>query len=131
MPPKKNVTGSLAIEGLSKYFLIAIIILLIGFITYMIYPFLVPIIMAAIIATVAAPLQKFWVWLFGGKLKWLSAFLSTLLVLIIVLGPISLLVSSLTSDAVEAVDAVQKQIEGYDIEDIHLFPEMIRDSIIG
>ena len=97
----------------------------------MIYPFLVPIIMAAIIATVAAPLQKFWVWLFGGKLKWLSAFLSTLLVLIIVLGPISLLVSSLTSDAVEAVDAVQKQIEGYDIEDIHLFPEMIRDSIIG
>ncbi len=131
MPPKKKIQDSLVIQGLSKYFLIAVIILLLSFIIYIVYPFLVPIIMAAIIATVAAPLQKFWVWLFRGKFKWLAALLSTIIVLVIVLGPISLLVSSLASDALEAVDFLEEQVEGYEIQDIHLLPEMIRDSAVG
>ena len=118
-------------HGLPKHFLIAAIVLLVGFIVYMISPFLVPIIIAGIIASVAAPLQKFWVWLFKGHCKWIAALLSTLIVLIIILGPFSLLVALLSEDAVEAVEFVEHQIEEYEIEDIHLLPGMIRDSKIG
>ncbi len=127
----KTDQGSLVLHGLPKHFLIAAIVLLVGFIVYMISPFLVPIIIAGIIASVAAPLQKFWVWLFKGHCKWIAALLSTLIVLIIILGPFSLLVALLSEDAVEAVEFVEHQIEEYEIEDIHLLPGMIRDSKIG
>jgi len=49
----------------------------------------------------------------------------------VILGPFSLLISLLAEDAVGAANYIQTQVEGYDIEDIHLLPEMVRDSVVG
>jgi len=123
--------GKLVIKNLSKYFLISAIILLLGFITYIISPFLVPIILAAVIASVASPMQKAFVRLFKEKQRWLAALLSTIIIIIVVLGPLSLLVSLLSSETIEAVGYIEEQLSSYDLEDMHLLPEMIRDSIVG
>lgn len=147
MPPKKQKTTrktslqklgttestheSLVLKDLSKYFLIAAIILLLGFLTYVISPFLVPIIMAAIIATVAMPVENFWEWLFKGKAKWLAALLSTLLVLTVIIGPFYLLISMFSSEAIEAVEFVEMAVHEYELENLQVLPDMIRDSVLG
>lgn len=128
MPLRKN---SLVHKDISKNFLIAAIVLLIGFVVYLISPFIVPIIMAAIIAAVAAPLQRFWVKLFHGRQKWLAALFSTIIVLLIIIGPFTLLVSMLASEASDTVSLIEEKLASYEIEDINLLPEMIRDSVVG
>ncbi|MBU1019031.1 MAG: AI-2E family transporter [Patescibacteria group bacterium] len=125
---KKN---TLVLKDISKYFLIIATVLLLGFIIYLVSPFLVPIIMAAIIASVATPVQRFWVKLFRGHQKWLAALLSTIIVLVIVIGPFIILVSMLASEASSTIQLIENKVTEYNIEDIDLLPEMIRDSIVG
>lgn len=144
MPPKKSprrkkqsplhsigADGALVWKDLSRIFLIAAIVALIGFVVYMIWPFVVPIIMAAIIAAVALPMQRGLVKLFKGKGKWFAALISTLVVLIVIIGPFTLLISMLTTEATDTIGLIEDKIEEYEIEDIHVLPEMIRDSVVG
>lgn len=127
----KNAEDSLVIVNLSKYFLVGVIILLICYIVYIVSPFIVTIIMAAILASAVGPLQKFWRKLFRGKVKWLSALLSTIIVLTVVIGVVSMLVSLISAQTITAVSAIDKKLSSYEIEDIHLLPEMVRDSVVG
>src|SRR3989339_210397 len=127
----KNVEDSLVIGNLSKYFLVGVVLLLICYIVYIISPFIVTIIMAAILASAGGPLQKLWHKLFKGKAKWLGALLSTIIILTVVIGIVSMLISLISAETVTAVSAIDRKLSSYEIDNIHLLPEMIRDSIVG
>src|SRR3989339_1223703 len=96
----KNVEDSLVINNLSKYFLVGVILLLICFIIYIISPFIVTIIMAAILASAVGPLQRFWHKIFKGKVKWFGALLSTIIILTVVIGVVSMLISLISAQTV-------------------------------
>ncbi|MFA6528558.1 MAG: AI-2E family transporter [Candidatus Gracilibacteria bacterium] len=127
----KNAEDSLVIGSLSKYFLISVIVLLLCFIVYIVSPFIVTIIMAAILASAVGPLQKLWHKLFKGKVKWLGALLSTIIILTVAIGIVSMLISLISAQTITAISAIDTRISTYQIEDIHLLPEMVRDSVVG
>lgn len=116
--------SSVAVENLPKYFLIAVLILLVCTFLYFISPFFAVLIVAAVIAIDVSPFND---WL-SQKLRFrgLASFVTLLLVFVVIVTPMTLFVTFITNQAIDAYKAFN--VSGHEIQ---LIPQQLLDSNLG
>ncbi len=110
MPTKKNnLGGHLIIEKLPGYFLIVCLLLVFAALIYLLSPFLTVIFVGAVLAIAFYPLHQKLLKFFRGWER-SAAFVSCLLVVLVILAPLALFVLLLTSEAWDTYLIIDKRI---------------------
>lgn len=105
----------LLLPNLSRYFLLAAVLVAGGFMCWVISPFFTVLVFATLIAIVFQPINQFFIKLFK-KGRTGAAFLSMLTVLLVFLVPLSLFGVFLAREAVSAFTLLNEQLEAMQLE---------------
>ncbi|MBI4975521.1 AI-2E family transporter [Candidatus Peregrinibacteria bacterium] len=106
---KVRKEGSLIIDNLPGYFLIAALVFVIAFMVDIMSPFLTVVFVAAVLTIAFYPIHKIFLGWFRGWGRTASAF-STLLVILVIIVPIAFFVVLLASEAFSTYQLVQQKI---------------------
>lgn len=118
------------VDSLPKYFVLTMLTLLMLVILWIISPFIPSIIIGAVVATGFYPLHL--------RLKKLlrnqrtsSAVISTLIILVIILVPVSWFITYITNEAIDTYRLIETKVNFLLELDVRLIPKIIEDSIVG
>ncbi len=111
MPPRAR--ANLVFSDFNRYFFMATVILCFGLFAWVISPFFYVLIYASLIAVVFWPLHQLFLRWLGGR-KSIAAFLSTLFVSLIVLGPLTVFSIFLVQEALDALFLLQRNLQVVD-----------------
>ena len=121
--------STLAVQSITKYFILGVLAILMVTLIWIISPFIPALIIGAVIATGFYPLrQRLAKYL---KRRTLTAVVSTLIILLIILLPVSWFVTFITQEAVDTYIYVQSRVTVLLEMDIKLLPEIVQNSFIG
>lgn len=107
----------MALPGFAKYFFVAAILVVMGLFFWVISPFFNVLVYAALIAVVFHPMQKLLLKLFKGH-KSISAFFSTVLVVLICLAPLTLFTVFIAQEAVDTYEILEEKLSEMEVEEI-------------
>lgn len=126
--PQKSNKRNLALPDVSRYFLILSILGVTILMFLVIWPFFSVLVYAALITVIFSPVHKFFLNLFKGH-RTFSAIISTIIVIILILIPLTLFFVLIAQQAVDAYRFVQdinvtKYIAQFDLEKLSRFPTL-------
>jgi predicted PurR-regulated permease PerM len=106
--PKKITPKNLVLPDISRYFLIVAVVGVTILLFWAISPFFSVLIYAVLLTVIFSPVYTFFIKLFRGHSSW-AAFVSTILLAIIILLPLSLFFILVAQEAVDAYRSIQDQ----------------------
>lgn len=115
----KSSFQSLVLKSYSGYFFIAAVMAVLGLFFWVISPFTTILILASFVAAVFAPLNQ-WFYKVFRKRAGLSALLSTIIVLVLVVTPLALFTIFLTQQALDAYDLLDSKLMSLNVEKLIL-----------
>ncbi|MEK7146216.1 MAG: AI-2E family transporter [Patescibacteria group bacterium] len=110
-----NKNEGLFLPNLSRYFLLAAVFVAAFFIVWVISPFFTVLVFAILIAIVFQPINRFFITRFN-NIRTGGALLTTLIVLIVFLVPLSLFGVFIAREAVSAFTVLNEQLESMELE---------------
>lgn len=116
---KEEARLALVLPNFSRYFLIIALILAVLLFLWVLSPFFAVLIYAALIAVFFDPVNKWFIKIFKGH-KGISAFLSTFIVILLVLGPLSIFILFLAQEAVTTYQILEAKLLILDVAAIDL-----------
>ncbi|KKT76297.1 MAG: hypothetical protein UW70_C0019G0015 [Candidatus Peregrinibacteria bacterium GW2011_GWA2_44_7] len=122
-------SSNTVIQDIPKYFILGGLLIFMIAILWVIKPFMMPLIIGAVIATGFNPLQE------RIKLKipnrTLSALLGFFIILVIIMVPVSWFISYITQQAIETYLFIESKVSELLAIDVTLIPKIIKNSFVG
>lgn len=106
----KEETTALILDKLPGYFLISCLLLTLSFLLYILWPFLTPIFVAAVLTIAFHSYYKSVLKLFRGR-SWLASLVSCLIVALVIVVPVTLFVLLVSSEALDAYATIRIKVE--------------------
>ncbi len=129
MPSPKHPSSAFAVQNIPKYFILGMLGILMITLVWIISPFIPALIIGAVIATGFYPIrQRIAKYL---KRRTITAVVSTFIILLIILVPVSWFVTYITQEAVDTYIYVQSRVNMLLEIDFKLLPKIVEDSFIG
>jgi len=123
-------SASAKANGLQKHFLIALLVLFLALLFYFVSPFIGTVIIAAVVVTGSYPIQKALVKKMPHHPS-LAAFLTLLIVTLIILTPITLFLSMIAVEASQAYGTLSQHLSTLFSSPFSLIPAPLANSAFG
>ncbi len=107
---KKSLPGAIVFAGFSKYFFIALIVSVLALFFWVISPFFDVLVYAVLISIIFYPLHKLLLKITRGA-SGFSAFVTTLIAVLLILVPMTLFAIFITQEAVDTYQLFGEQVE--------------------